>query len=362
MNVSRHVIRNAGSHMRWAALVIGLSLFIIICAGALQSSAVDEFKDEFKIVTVKRGDSISYLSFKLYKKYNTMIADSIRSCNPEIKNVNVVFVGQKIRFPRLTYIEQGKYLSEKEIKVEKRTPVAAPTGEAARSNVAEMEAFITYLDGDVKISRRGTSDWQPARTNQELFEGDQIRVNKNSVAELITEKNSVIRLSENSALEITKLEKDPEQEKETSRFSLSLGRLWNRVRKFLSSKSEYTVCTPTALSGVRGTVYSIDILSNNDTRFKTYSGSINVWNPSEGPIDEVGPPRKVSGPVPVPGPHPVGMKEWTSIILKKHEALLVTKEGPLSKEAFDPIKDRDDAWVEWNVERDQDLEKSEPWL
>jgi hypothetical protein len=358
MNVSHHVIRSFMRYGRWSALVAGLLPFIILCVAALQSSA----DDEFRIVIVKKGDSVSYLSFKLYKKYNKMIADSIRSCNPETKNINLIYVGQKLRFPRLSYIEQGKYLSRKEIKVKQRRSLAPSQDEAKRENMVEMEAFITYLAGDVKTARRGTTDWQPARANQELFEGDRIRVSKNSTAELITEKKSVIRLSENSALEITKLEKDTERKIEASRFALSLGRLWNKVRKILSPKSEYTVSTPTALSGIRGTVYSIDVLSNSDTRFKTYSGSINVWNPSQRPTDDMGPPKKVSGPIPVPGPHPVGMKEWTSIILNKHEELLVTKEGPLRKGAFDPLKDGDDAWVKWNVGRDQDLEKSDPWL
>ena len=358
MNVAHHVIRNARGYRRWSALVVGISFFIIFCVGTSQGSA----GDEFKIVRVKKGDSVSYLSFKLYKKYNKMIVDSICSCNPEMKDINVIYVGQKLRFPRLSYIEQGKYVSRKETKVRKKRPAAVLEDKKQRKNIVKMEAFITYLSGDVEILRQGTSDWQPARMNQELSEGDRIRVKKNSMAELITEKNSVIRLSENSAFEIAKLEKDPERKVETSRFALSLGRLWNRVKKLLSPESEYTVSTPTALSGIRGTVYSIDVLANSDTRFKTYSGSIDVWNPCERPTGDMMPPKKVSGPVPVAGPHPVGMKEWTSIILTKHQQLVVTRQGPLKKEAFDPLKDRDDAWVKWNVERDQDLEKSEPWL
>ncbi len=358
MNVAHHVIRNARSYRRWSALVVGLSLSIIFCIGTSQGSV----GDEFKIVRVKKGDSVSYLSFKLYKKYNKMIVDSIRSCNPEIKDINLIYVGQKLRFPRLSYIEQGKYLSKKEIKVKKQRPVAASEDKEQRKKMVKMEAFITYIAGDVEILRQGTSDWQPAKMNEELSEGDRIKVKKNSMAELITEKNSVIRLSENSAFEITKLEKDPVKKTETSKFALSLGRLWNKARKLLSPRSEYTVSTPTAISGIRGTVYSIDILANSDTRFKTYSGSIDVWNPCERPTGNMMPPKKVSGPVPVAGPHPVGMKEWTSIILTKHQQIVVTKQGPLKKEAFDPLKDRDNAWVKWNVERDQDFEKSEPWL
>lgn len=348
MNVFNHVTRIAMSYIRLPALVACFFLFVVLCVGALQSSA----DDEFKVVIVKKGHSVSYLSFKLYKKYNKMIADSIRSCNPALKNINLIYVGQKLRFPRLTHIEQGKYLSKKEVKVTKERPRAALQDEVQKKNIVQMEAYITYLTGDVEILRRDTTDWQPARTNQKLFEGDRIRVNKNSMAELITEKKSVIRLSGNSALEITKLAKDPVRKTETSRFALSLGRLWNKVRKLISPKSEYSISTPVAISGVRGTVYSIDILPNNDTRFKTYSGSINVWNPSKlATTDDMILPQKVPGPIPVPGPHPVGMKEWTSIILKKREGVLITKEGLLSKETFDPLKARDDAWVKWNVER-----------
>ena len=119
MYLAHHVIRNARSYRRWSALVAGLCLSVISCVGTSQSSA----GDEFKIVRVKKGDSVSYLSFKLYEKYNKMIVDSIRSCNPEIKDIDVIYVGQELRFPRLSYIEQGKYVSKK--KVKKKRPVPA---------------------------------------------------------------------------------------------------------------------------------------------------------------------------------------------------------------------------------------------
>jgi hypothetical protein len=356
----------------WTA--IGFALFLMIAEAPGQTMAAEEFKT----IIIKPGDSISYISFKLYKKFNRQISEALLASNPKLKNINLVYVGQKLRFPRHSAIEKGTYQTsikatpevppQKGVEPQKEIPPPPPLPETIPEKSDGMTAYITYLKGVVSIHRKGMPDRQPAEINLELYQGDRIHVDKASMVELITEGNSILRLGENSDLTITRLEKKPKQKARKTNFSLALGRLWNKARKLVNPKSEYIVNTPTALSGVRGTVYGIDVLPNQDTRFKTYSGSINVWNPaaaaamstsSGGNLVE---PHAVAGPNAVAGPHPVNREEWTNIILKKHQELLVTKNGAATQQAFDPQKDRQDSWVEFNLQRDQDFEGQTPWF
>lgn len=53
----------------------------------------------FETVTVKKGDSISYLCFKIYNEYHEKIAAQIRRSNPGIADINIIYPGQKIKFP-----------------------------------------------------------------------------------------------------------------------------------------------------------------------------------------------------------------------------------------------------------------------
>ena len=139
----------------------------------------------------------------------------------------------------------------------------------------------------------------------------------------------------------------------------------------MNNESEYHVNTPTALSGIRGTTYSVDILENNDTCFKTWSGEINVWNPlakqqasrMKTPGEKtLSPPVEVSGPRIVEGPHEVSMTEWKNIVVKQYETLTVRKNGEADKQQFNPGIEKNDQWVEWNTQRDEDLEKTIPFL
>jgi tetratricopeptide (TPR) repeat protein len=72
--------------------------------------------DDFTVVTVKPGQSLSSIGLKLYGKYNAKIEKAILKHNPELENVHAVGVGQKLRFPSLMRIEnEGKTVNNEKI-------------------------------------------------------------------------------------------------------------------------------------------------------------------------------------------------------------------------------------------------------
>ena len=55
--------------------------------------------EDGQLIQVRKGDTISYLSFKIYGMYDTRIEDLLRRENPQVKDLNMIYTGQQLRFP-----------------------------------------------------------------------------------------------------------------------------------------------------------------------------------------------------------------------------------------------------------------------
>lgn len=55
--------------------------------------------EEAQLVRVRKGDTVSYLSFKIYGTYDTRIKDLLRRENPQMRDLNIIYTGQQLRFP-----------------------------------------------------------------------------------------------------------------------------------------------------------------------------------------------------------------------------------------------------------------------
>ena len=56
-------------------------------------------KDE-RSVTVSKGDTFAKLLFSAYGEYNEGLIAFVLEANPEITDINRLFVGQRIRLPK----------------------------------------------------------------------------------------------------------------------------------------------------------------------------------------------------------------------------------------------------------------------
>ena len=318
----------------------GLSL-VLFCLGFIAAQGIGA---DFRVITVKEGDSLSYLCFKVYKKYDDSIAARIKEHNPGIGNIDSMQVGQKIRFPK-----SGLLGAEN----------ALPKVSQPANRLQPEDAHLTYLSGDAEVRRLHAQKWEPVRVNAKLKQGDRIRIGNKSKAEIITFDGDIIRLAQNSELTISYLKKNPLKNIKKKRLFLRIGRMWNKTKRLRRSESEYIVKTPNAISGIWGTTYNIDVSPQQTTRIKTFSGSVKIWRfPSQRSDKE---DWKITEPVPIQGPQPVTMEEWTGIILKLHEELSITRQGAATR-AFDPEYDEiHDDWIKWNKMRDKAFDSFKTW-
>lgn len=117
--------------------------------------------------------------------------------------------------------------------------------------------IITFVSGDVKIVRKsesGKTEEVPAKMGMQVYAGDIIKTEKGKV-DLQTKTGSSIRIKEMSTLDIASL---ATQEGGDTNLQLDHGNLIANIKK-ATSKEEFKVSTPTAIAGVRGTVFSVEV-------------------------------------------------------------------------------------------------------
>jgi phage tail protein X len=323
-------------------------------------------------IQVRKGDTLSYLSFKTYGKYDLEIAAILKQANPRIKDINLIYAGQMLNFP--TPEDMNKRLGGQagtgvKAEVEKegkeagpQQPSTLPAAPVSDTQVRAQKGVITYLEGHVQVRKSREAQWIPGQANMILGEDDQIKVLSRSRAELILDNQSVLRLSENTLLTIHKLEKEENTGKENTRMGISLGRVWVKVRKFFNPASRTDMETPTVIAGVQGTIYQLSVAPDQSTTIQVYEGAVNVYNPfpkalpsAPGAPVQVEKPREIAGPQEVKGPTAVSREEWTQIILHQFQEITVTGREVPQPRPFQPGIERQNEWTRWNEERDADF-------
>lgn len=110
---------------------------------------------------------------------------------------------------------------------------------------------IDFIAGNVRVELASGKKME-AKLNMKIFEGDKVRTAKNSSAQVILGKDIKIRIAANSEFELKKDQMKGAGKRETI-LGLNLGKIWTSVAK-LKKDQKFTIETPTAVAGVRGTI------------------------------------------------------------------------------------------------------------
>jgi hypothetical protein len=170
--------------------------------------------------------------------------------------------------------------------------------------------------------------------------------------------NSVIRFAENTSFIITTM-KSAEGDKWFSiSIRLFLGNFYGNVSRFLNKDLKFRVETKTAVTGVRGTTFRIDMEKDDSYLMRVYEGEIEVTNPPyEIPKPQIiGGPQPIHGPTRVEGPEQVTFEEWVEIVGALQQ-FTIAPDGTRKKEKFSLEEDIKLDWVKWNMERDKLIER-----
>ncbi|MEE9911483.1 MAG: FecR family protein [Deltaproteobacteria bacterium] len=218
------------------------------------------------------------------------------------------------------------------------------------------EAQISALKGKADMICPGKKESRSLKVYDVIGAGCEVSTGADSRLEILLPDKSVVRFSEKTKFKLVEADVG-EDGKRTVGISVTIGKIWMKVRKALPGRGDkFEVSCQNAVAGVRGTVYRMDVESDQSAMVKVYDGEVQVAGVSGTRKQEsapvVGPPKPVSGPTVVEGPKPVSMEEWVYIV-KSMQKIHITSTGQAREpESFSESEDID-AWVKWNKNRDQ---------
>ena len=105
-------------------------------------------------------------------------------------------------------------------------------------DVKARVARISLIGGDVNLKRAGNKDWESARLNYPLVEGDTITTGKGSQIEIQIDSRNFVRLTDSAMLRIVTLRD------EGVAISLIEGTLVLRLSKFDREKEYFEIDAP----------------------------------------------------------------------------------------------------------------------
>ena len=158
----------------------------------------------------------------------------------------------------------------------------------ALANVSDDEApeikarvaRISFLRGDVQIKRSETGDWEHAKQNLPIVEGDEIVTNSDSRLEIQFDSQNYLRLSGNAYLKITTLRD------EGIAISLPQGTLSLRVLDFDKNREFFEIDAPqTTLAVQKAGTFRVDAGDKKSDRIRvtvTDDGRARVYSEDSG--------------------------------------------------------------------------------
>ncbi len=132
---------------------------------------------------------------------------------------------------------------------------------------AQRSMIIVFASGNAMIVREGKE--VPAKVGMVVNENDVLKTTKGTV-DLQTKNGSAVRIRNYTTVTISKLYGEGSAD---TRLSMQHGGLLASVKR-KSGKENFTVTTPTAIAGVRGTTFSVDSNEGEPTRVKVLDGSV----------------------------------------------------------------------------------------
>ena len=219
----------------------------------------------------------------------------------------------------------------------------------------ETKARLTLSVGQVTVKGAGQASHAPTVLGQAFNPGDVILTGAESRAEItLPEGQGVIRMADQSLLTWVRSEGGDSARKTEAH--LQVGKVWinfkalKNIKRLQERRREFQVSSPMAISGVRGTIYRMDVAPDSASLVRVYEGQVQIgWVPQQAFIPGQ---TLLQAPTEVAGPREIAVTEWIELIRAGQQALL-TPDRKVAVSPFDTAKDAQEEWVKWNRARDK---------
>lgn len=141
---------------------------------------------------------------------------------------------------------------------------------------AETTGTLMVVKGDVTIIDGQTKESKPAKLGMKVRQGDTIVAGKDSRAKIVMADQNTINISPDSKVSLDKYVYDPAKDKKDVMLNVLYGKIRSSVeQKYDGEKNKFTVKTPTAVAGVRGTDFLTGFnRQTNTSQIVTFRGQV----------------------------------------------------------------------------------------
>lgn len=137
------------------------------------------------------------------------------------------------------------------------------------------DAILTKIVGRVEVQTIGEVKWQKAQVGMKLNANQRIRTFENARATLDLGKGTMV-IGKESIIDIVELNKSmgTQTTADSTQFKLWIGKIRCEVKK-IEKDSKFEIVTPTAIAGIRGTIWDTFVTHDDLSEFYVING--NVW-------------------------------------------------------------------------------------
>ncbi len=148
----------------------------------------------------------------------------------------------------------------------------------------EREGIVNFITGTVSIIDGGKK--VTAKVGDTVRKGMKIETGGKSSIDIFFDENA-IKIMENSAVEVSELELNLQDESEKTRFRITQGKVFSKMARKLAKNEKFTISTPTTTAGVRGTEFLV-VEADGKGLVACLKGTVEVKNeasPDRGSVD-----------------------------------------------------------------------------
>lgn len=154
---------------------------------------------------------------------------------------------------------------------------------ATAQSRSSVGAIVSW-SGFVFISRDGVDDMIDVEDNETLYKGDVILTAKGSRAKILLNDDSILNISESATFKIKDFVYKKKKSFRFASFKMITGSVRTLVGRYFGSKgSGFEIATDTAVVGVKGTDFIVDIGEGGRSEVFSLSGKVSTRGPSESP-------------------------------------------------------------------------------
>ena len=229
-------------------------------------------------------------------------------------------------------------------------PVKAQ-GKVVSIDMNAGQAEITLVEGGVFLVKEDLTKIRPLVQGEFLTAGNRISTGKSSRIEIRLPDKSFIRIDELATFVLVSVGVDENIKSRNINVKMTLGKIWANVSKLFANKGRFSLSTQTAIAGVRGTIYRMNVNEDRSVVVKVYQGEVGVSSTERPEASDQTDPNK---PTIIAGPHPVSLEEWTHIV-KSLQQIIVRPDGTVTEPFSFSLEEDSNDWVRWNQMLDEQL-------